>query len=108
MSNIEYNNLLFVISEKLDQENVLERLHFMCREKLASASNRQDSIQDTLSLFKELEDRNHLPAGSAGSERLAQRFKRMVPFRKSKKIREHKNRIHWLERADYSRTRRTQ
>ena len=60
MSNIEYNNLLFVISEKLDQENVLERLRFMCREKLASASNRQDSIQDTLSLFKELEDRNHL------------------------------------------------
>ena len=60
MSEIEYNNLLFEISERLDQQNVLERLLFMCRGKLSPVSERQDSIQDTLSLFKELEDRNCL------------------------------------------------
>ena len=60
MSEIEYNNLLFEISERLDQQNVLERLLFMCRGKLSPLSERQDSIQDTLSLFKELEDRNCL------------------------------------------------
>ena len=58
MSDIEYNDLLFEISERLDELNVRERLIFMCRGKLASGS--EDSIQDALSLFKELEERDCL------------------------------------------------
>ena len=58
MSNIEYNDLLFEISERLDELNVRERLIFMCRGKLASGS--EDSIHDALSLFKELEERDCL------------------------------------------------
>ena len=58
MSDIEYNDLLFEISEKLDELNVRERLIFMCRGKLASGS--EDSIHDALSLFKELEERDCL------------------------------------------------
>ena len=60
MSKIEYNSLLFEISERLDQQNVLGRLRFMCRDFLSPDSSRQDNIQDTLSLFKELEDRKCL------------------------------------------------
>ena len=58
MSDIEYNDLLFEISERLDELNVQERLIFMCRGKLASGS--EDSIQDALSLFQELEERDCL------------------------------------------------
>ena len=60
MSKIEYNSLLFEISERLDQQNMLGRLLFMCRDFLTPDSSRQDNIQDTLSLFKELEDRKCL------------------------------------------------
>ena len=60
MSEIDYNNLLFEISVRLDQQNLLERLLFMCRGKLSPVSQRQDSIQGTLSLFRELEYRNSL------------------------------------------------
>ena len=58
MSAIDYNNLLFEISQRLEELNVLERLLFMCRGKLASGS--EDNIQDVLSLFKELEEQNNL------------------------------------------------
>ena len=58
MSAIEYNDLLFEISQRLEQLNVLDRLLFMCRGKLASGS--EDNIQDVLSLFKELEEQNNL------------------------------------------------
>lgn len=58
MSEIEYNNLLFEISRSLDELNVCEQLMFSCRGKLASGS--EDNIPDVLSLFKELEARNHL------------------------------------------------
>ena len=58
MSDIEYNDLLFEISERLDELNVRERLIFMCRGKLAPGS--EDSIHDALSLFKELEERDCL------------------------------------------------
>ena len=58
MSVIEYNNLLFEISQRLEELNVLDRLLFMCRGKLASGS--EDNIQDVLSLFKELEEQNSL------------------------------------------------
>ena len=60
MSAIEYNNLLFEISQRLDELNVLNRLRFMFRGKLASGS--EDDIQDALSLFKELEEQNILGA----------------------------------------------
>lgn len=57
MSKIEYNFLLLEISERLDQMAVLERLVFSCREMLAAVSSqRHDSIQDTLSLFRQLEE----------------------------------------------------
>ena len=58
MSAIEYNNLLFEISERLDERNVLNRLLFMCRGKLASDS--EDNIKDALSLFKALEEQSKL------------------------------------------------
>ena len=58
MSVIEYNNLLFELSERLDELNLLRRLLFMCRGKLASGS--EDNIQNVLSLFKELEEQNNL------------------------------------------------
>ena len=63
MSAIEYNNLLFEISQRLEELNVLDRLLFMCRGKLASRS--EDNIPDVLSLFKELEEHNNL-----GNDRL--------------------------------------
>ncbi len=58
MSAIEYNNLLFEISQRLDELNVRDRLLFMCRGKLASGS--ENNIQDALSLFKALEEHNNL------------------------------------------------
>ena len=60
MSAIEYNNLLFEISQRLDELNVLDRLRFIFRGKFASGS--EDIIQDALSLFKELEEQNILGA----------------------------------------------
>ena len=64
MSEIEYNNLLFEISERLNELNAQERLLFLCRGKLATGS--EDNIQDVLSLFKELEERNHLGPNRLG------------------------------------------
>ena len=52
MSSIEYNNLLFEISQRLEELNVLDRLLFMCRGKLSG--------NFVLSLFKELEEQNNL------------------------------------------------
>ena len=60
MSVIEYNNLLFEISRRLDELNVLDRLQFMFREKLASGTD--GIILDALSLLKELEEQNLLGA----------------------------------------------
>ena len=59
MSAIEYNNLLFEISRRLDELNVLDRLRFMFRGKLAAGS---EGILDALSLFQELEQQNILGA----------------------------------------------
>ena len=58
MSAIEYNNLLFEISQRLEELNVLDRLMFMSRGNLASGS--EDNIRNVLSLFKELEEQNNL------------------------------------------------
>lgn len=57
MSKIEYSDLLFEISKKLD-ENELPRLIFMCREEIAEGS--EENIRDVLTLFKELEKQNRL------------------------------------------------
>lgn len=58
MSEIEYNDLIFEISERLGELNVLNRLLFLCRGKLRSGS--EESIQDVRSLFTELEECNRL------------------------------------------------
>ena len=60
MSAIEYNSLVFKISQRVDELNVLSHLRFMFRGKLASGS--EDNIHDSLSLFKELEEQNILGA----------------------------------------------
>lgn len=57
MSKIEYSDLLFEISKKLD-ENELPRLIFMCREEIAKGS--EGNIRDVLTLFEELEKQNRL------------------------------------------------
>ena len=57
MSYVEYNHLLFEISQRLDQLNQHEHLLLMCRGRLAS---RTEDIPDALSLFRELEEQNNL------------------------------------------------
>lgn len=57
MSKIEYSDLLFEISTKLDR-NELPRLVFMCREEIAKGS--EENIRHVLTLFKELEKQNRL------------------------------------------------
>ena len=58
MSAIEYSYLLIEISEKLDELSPIHRLLFTCRTYLTSGS--EGNIQDTLSLFKELEEQKNL------------------------------------------------
>ena len=57
MSYVQYNQLLFEISQRLDLLNQHGQLLFMCRGCVAS---RPEDIPDALSLFRELEDRNKL------------------------------------------------
>ena len=57
MSYVEYNHLLFEISQRLDQLNQHEHLLLMCRGRVAS---RPEDIPDALSLFRELEEHNNL------------------------------------------------
>ena len=54
----EYNSLLFRISKRLDDINVLEHILFICRGKLEHQAD-QD-IHNTLSLLRKLEDSNFL------------------------------------------------
>ena len=58
MSEIEYNNLLFEISRRLDELDARKQLLIMCRGKVATRS--EDSIQDVFSLFEELEQKGFL------------------------------------------------
>ena len=60
MSNIEYNYLLFEVSQRLVELNVQEQLVFMCRDLVECSADNIQSVQDVLSLFKLLEERNHL------------------------------------------------
>ena len=57
MSYVEYNQLLFEISQRLDLLNQHGQLLFMCRGRVAS---RPEDIPDALSLFRELEEQNYL------------------------------------------------
>ena len=58
MSAIEYSYLLVEVSEKLDEVSPIHRLLFTCRTYLTTGS--EGNIQDTLSLFKELEEQKNL------------------------------------------------
>ena len=57
MSYVEYNQLLFESSQRLDLLNQHGQLLFMCRERVASIP---EDIPDALSLFLELEEHNNL------------------------------------------------
>lgn len=61
MSAIEYSSLLFEVSQRLDELNMLKKLLFMCRKKLPRGSN----IENALALFQTLEEQNYL-----GTDRL--------------------------------------
>ena len=63
MSAIEYNDLLFKVSQRLNELNVGRRLLVMCRGKLAPRS--EEHLPDALELLLELEEKEYL-----GPERL--------------------------------------
>ena len=58
MSAIEYNNLLFKVSQRLNELNVGRQLLVMCRGKVAPRS--EENLQDVFSLFVELEEKEFL------------------------------------------------
>ena len=58
MSAVEYNSLLFEISQRLDELNVGRKLIVMCRGKLVPRS--EQNMQDSFSLFEELEEKEFL------------------------------------------------
>lgn len=94
MSKIEYNFLLLEISKRLDHLAVLEQLIFSCREMLASGSNGHDSIRDTLSLFKQLEESKWLGINRLQVLKdLLKGVKKLEPFWESQTFRDRKKRI---------------
>ena len=58
MSAVDYNRLIFEISERLDKLNVGRKLFVMCRGKVAPRS--EGNEQDAFSLFEELEKKGFL------------------------------------------------
>ena len=58
MSAVEYNRLIFEISQRLDELNVGRKLIVMCRGKVAPRSD--ETMQDTFSLSVELEEKGFL------------------------------------------------
>ena len=60
MSTIEYNNLLFKISQRLNELNVGRQLLVMCRGKVAPRD--EENMQDVFPLFVELEQNGFLGA----------------------------------------------
>lgn len=58
MSAIEYNDLLFKVSQRLNELNVGRRLLVMCRGKLAPRC--EEHLTDVLQLFLELEEKEYL------------------------------------------------
>ena len=60
MSAVEYNNLLFKISQRLNELNVGRQLLVMCRGKVAPRD--EETMQDVFPLFVELEQNGFLGA----------------------------------------------
>ena len=58
MSAVEYNSLIFEISQRLDELSVGRKLIVMCRGKVAPRS--EGNMQDAFSLFVELEGKGFL------------------------------------------------
>ena len=58
MSAIEYNNLLFKVSRRLNELNVGKQLLVMCRGKVSPRT--EENLQDVFSLFVELEEKEFL------------------------------------------------
>ena len=58
MSVVEYNNLLFKISQRLNELRVGKQLLVMCRGKVALRS--EENMEDAFSLFEELEENGFL------------------------------------------------
>lgn len=58
MSVIEYNDLLFKVSQRLNELNVGKRLLVMCRGKVAPRS--EEHLPDALQLFWELQEKEYL------------------------------------------------
>ena len=58
MSAVEYNRLIFEISQRLDELNVGRKLIVMCRGKVVPRSD--ETMQDSFSLFVELEEKGFL------------------------------------------------
>ena len=58
MSVIEYNDLLFKVSQRLNELNVGKRLLVMCRGKVAPCS--EEHLPDALQLLLELEKKEYL------------------------------------------------
>lgn len=59
MSAIEYRNLLYKTSQKIDWSTERQQLLFICQE-LTEEAGSESSIQGVLSFFEGLEKRNHL------------------------------------------------
>ena len=64
MSVIEYNDLLFKVSQRLNELNVGKRLLVMCRGKVAPRS--EEPLLDVFQLFLELEEKEYLASDRLG------------------------------------------
>ena len=65
MSVIEYNDLLFKVSQRLNELNVGKRLLVMCRGKVAPRS--EEHLPDALQLFWELQEKEYLGPDRLGA-----------------------------------------
>ena len=83
MSEIEYYDLIFEISKKIDV-NQLERLVFMCTKKISEGS--EGTIKSARGEFKELEKQSYQGIGRL--ETLKQIFKQLKKRSMVKKVEE--------------------
>ena len=86
MSEIEYYDLIFEISTKIDV-NQLERLIFMCTKKISEGS--EGTIKSARGLFKELEKQGYL--GIDQLENLKEILKQLKKRAMLKKVEEFEN-----------------
>ena len=101
MSYVEYNQLLFESSQRLDLLNQRGQLLFMCRGRVAS---RPEDIPDALSLFQELEEQNYLAIDRVALlKELLEGVKEWSLFQKVKKFedkrKEYKELLEQISRA---------